>query len=356
MKDKIICIATPDARTYYKATPLAKEFLDKEHNIVNTTGTIPEGQVAEISVSSVTFKNFSNGVLHGKLEVVDLVNGNTTFTEEYNQGSLVHTTPSQKKADEHTQLSAVSIPAIDGTVLKVNKGTLSFYVNGQEVAEETLSSNGFSVDLLGKIPDGEVKELDENNKIKAIAHYKNNKRNGTLVRFDDDGEIILQEEYTDGVLQGNAKYISYLVGNTLITRCHYKNALLHGERTVTQKNGTLRERATYTDGKLQGERTLYYTNGSIESQEQFKDGKLNGPRILYFPSGEVWCREHFANGKLEGDRISYFINGKVFSEEFYSEGALNGTRRIYAQTGELLTNEEYHWGTLIHNTERGKHV
>jgi len=352
MKEKIICISTPDSRTYYKAVPLAKEFLDKGHNVVNTTGTLPEGTVEEMAVSSVTVKHFSKGVLHGKVEFINLLNGNTTLAEEYDNGKLVNTAPHKSAAPSEQAEGAV--PCINGTVLKVNKETLSFYVNGKEVAEETLSADGLSTDLLGEIPDGEVKELDENNKVKAIAHYKDSKRHGSFVRFDDDGDIILQEEYADGVLQGEAKYTSYLADNILKIVCHYKDNLLEGERTVTQKDGTLREHGSYINGKLHGEHLLYYVNGSVESQEQFKDGKLNGPRVLYFPSGEVWCREHFTNGKLEGARTTYFPNGKLFSEEFYSEGVLNGTRRIYAQTGELLTNEEYHWGTLVYNTERGK--
>ena len=49
MKEKIICVSTPTTRTYYKATPLAKEFLDKEQNIINTTGTLPDGEVTELA-------------------------------------------------------------------------------------------------------------------------------------------------------------------------------------------------------------------------------------------------------------------------------------------------------------------
>ena len=43
MKEKTICIVTPDSRTYYRALPLAKEYLDKDHNVINTAGKLPDG-------------------------------------------------------------------------------------------------------------------------------------------------------------------------------------------------------------------------------------------------------------------------------------------------------------------------
>ncbi len=349
MKEKIICIVTPVDKTYYRATPVAKEFLDKEHNVVHTTGTIPDGDMEEYNVSSVTLKTLRKGKLHGKLEIINLTNNTPTLTEEYDKGKLLNTL--QTSTLSHPSLEKSAPPAISGTILKSNNGTHSFYLNGQEIAEETVSS-GMTVELLGNIPDGEVKELDENNKVKAIVHYKNNKMHGTLTRYDDDGEVLSREEYVAGILQGPAEYFSYLNNDLLYTKCTYKNALLEGERTVIQKDGTLRERSSYSHGKLQGERTSFYPNGVAEIKENYKDGQLNGERTLFFPSGETWYKENFSNNLLEGTRTAYYPKGKIYMEEFYSEGLLNGPRKVYDQNGNLLTSEEYHWGTLLHNTER----
>ena len=48
MKEKTLCIVTPDSRCYYRAIPLAKEFLDKDHNLINTTGQRPDGEIIEL--------------------------------------------------------------------------------------------------------------------------------------------------------------------------------------------------------------------------------------------------------------------------------------------------------------------
>ena len=337
MKEKLICITTPSERTYYKVQELAKEFLDKERNVINTSGQLPDGKIEEYTVSSVTHKELENGKLNGTLQMVDLNTNAVTFSEQYHQGALVRVHAEEEPAAQQPKKIA---PAVSGTILKTNKNTCSFYVNGQEVAEETLSPTGAVLELLGNIPNGEVKELDENNKIKSVSHYKNNKRQGTLIRYDEDGDMISREEYDRGILQGPAENVSYSKNDFLHTKCTYDNALLEGLRIATQKDGTVREKENYSHGLLNGECFYYYQNGTLESKEFFKDGKREGERVLYFPTGKIWCKEQFSNGMLEGPRILYFENGQVYSEEMYKNGVLDGPRKVYSQNGTLLTHED----------------
>jgi len=351
MKDKVFCVVTPAARVYYKATPVAKEFLDKDHNVINTTGQIPDGTVAEFSVSSITTKNFENGKLHGKLEIIDLTDQSVTFSEEYDHGQLVHVTeqtiPPVVPANQEDKAS----PIYPGTVMKTTSDMRAFYVEGKQIAQETLSSNGATLELLGDIPDGEVKEFSENGKLKTEAIYKNNKLHGTLTRYTDEGDLLCKETYENGVLKGPAEYYSYVKDGFLCTTCNYKNAVLDGELTIKQKDGTLREKAVYAKGRLNGPRTTFYTTGDKESIETWSEGKLQGERTLFFPTGQVWCKENYRNGRLDGERSEFFVNQKPRLTEFYSEGLLDGKRAMYDEQGTLLTSEEFHWGNVVHNTE-----
>ncbi len=353
MKEKIICISTPSARTYYRAIPLAKEFLDKEQNVVNTAGKLPDGEITELSVSSATIKNLSGGKLNGKFEVINLTDNTVTYSEQYQDGHLVSITERNlaKAAADLTKEEKAAI-AYPGTVLKSNKNTNSFYINGQEVAEETLSSNGATLEILGNIPDGEVKEFNENGSIKTEAHYKNNKLNGTVSRYSESGMLLSREEYVEGVLQGEAEYFTPIKNDMLHAKCTYKNSFLEGKRTITQKDGTLRQEEHYKHGRLNGKSTSYYPNGCKETEEYFEDGKRHGERLLYFPTGALWYRENYNKGRLDGERFGYFASGKTRLEEFYTEGLLEGRRCIYAENGELLSTEEYHWGSLVQNTDR----
>ncbi len=351
MEEKVICIVTPDARTYYKATCVAKEFLDKDQNIINKTGAIPDGEIVEFSATTATVKHFANEKLHGRLEVLDLNDNSVTFSEEYEQGQLVrvteHTIPPQPLAAV-VQSEAATYP---GTILKTSKDARAFYVDGKQIAQETLSSNGATLELLGNIPDGEVKEFAENGKLRSQSYYVNNKRHGLVTYYDEQDRVVSAETYEQGVLQGPAQYHSYTQHDDLTTKCSYKNAVLDGEFVVTQHDGTVREQAQYSNGRLHGERRTYYANGKDEAQENYTEGKLSGKRTLFFPSGEVWYTENYTNGRLDGERTEFFPNGQIYINEFYSDGMLDGPRNLYAPDGNLITSEEYHWGNVVHNTE-----
>ncbi|WP_428049627.1 toxin-antitoxin system YwqK family antitoxin [Candidatus Avelusimicrobium caledoniensis] len=346
-KEKIICITSPVDRTYYRAMAVAKEFVDREQNVVNTVGTLPDGEVCEFTVNSLTVKHLKDGKLNGKLEVRNLTDGTVSFSEEYENGVL-------KQIQQNTPATTVAAPKHEGTTLKTSKGTHSFYCNGKEVAEETISSNGISLELLGNIPDGEVKEFNEKDQVITIAHYKSNKLNGELIRYTDTGQEIVHENYENGFLQGDAVYFTFTQRGTWTTKCSYKNSRLNGERTLTQQNGTLRCREFYKNGHLSGPRVCYYSNGNKEREENYSDGKLSGKREMFFVDGKLWYRENYTSGRLDGERLCFFPNGKVYLEEFYADGLLEGHRNMYNEEGSLLTSEEYHWGSLVHNTERKK--
>lgn len=350
MKEKTICIVTPNSRTYYRAIPLAKEFLDKDHNVINLSGALPDGTLEQIEVTAKTVKTLKNGKTDGLLEVVNLEDNTVTFSELYQDGQLLDVTnhtAAQRPTEEQKEA-----PLYPGTIVKSGKGSRSFYVQGKEVAEETVASNGTILELLGNIPDGEVKEFNESGQVVLEAVYRDNKLNGEMVRYADTGEILSREMYEDGVLHGDAHYYQYKNAGKAWSDCMYQHALLHGTRSVYYPSGVLKAEENFRHGKLRGERVTYYPNGNLESKENYLDGKLTGERTLYFPEGGLWYRENYKAGRLDGDRTAHFANGTVRLEEFYIDGLREGVRKVYAQTGELLTSEEYHWGALVHNTER----
>lgn len=353
MKEKTICIVTPTARTYYKAIPLAKEFLDKEHNVINVSGTLPEGSLEQFEITAKTVKTLKNGKTDGLLEVIDLADNSVTFSELYQDGQLKDVTQhSGKKSAESTAEEQKEIPLYPGTLVKSSKGSRSFYVQGKEVAEETVSSNGTIVELLGNIPDGDVKEFNEKGQVILEAVYRDNKLNGEMVLYNDAGEILSRETYEDGVLHGPATYYQYRTTETSHSECVYQHALLHGPRKMYYPSGVLKAEENFRHGKLRGARTTYYKNGNVESKEHYLDGKLTSERTMFFPQGGLWYRENYKAGRLDGDRTAYFTEGAVRLEEFYVDGLREGLRKVYSPAGDLLTSEEYHWGTLVHNTER----
>lgn len=351
LKEKLICVVTPQGRCYFRAQVVAKEFVDKDNNVIHTVGALPDGEIDELKVSTKTVKHYKGGKLNGSLQIIDLNTGEVTYSEEYKNGVLVDLKDHMAKGVSVATV-ATAKPTYEGTTMKIKNGTLSFYVQGKEVAEQTLSVNGSPVEQLGEIPDGPVKEFDENNVVRAEAQYQDNKLQGDFIRYNEQGKIISRETYQQGILQGPAFYYAYEAHGVCMTEANYQNALLQGKWTLYSAKDRPFLQATYEQGKLQGLRTNFYESGAVRCEENFEKGKLQGPRKIYFPNGKIWYEENYKNGRLDGDRFCFFPSGQKYLEEFYSDGLLDGPRRIYAENGSVLTNEEYHWGTLIHNTEQ----
>ncbi len=351
MKEKNICIITPNSRSYYRAVPLAKEFLDQDQNLVNTTGTLPDGEVESFEVTSQTIKHYKNGQLDGDLEVIDLVTGRVTFMEKYENGILTEIADRTLHGTPVFQPQPLK-PNYEGTVIKVNKATQSFYIDGKEVAEQTLAANGATLELLGDIPDGPAKEFDDNGQVRSEAYYKDSQLHGELIRYDDKGRVVSKENYIKGQLQGTAAYYSYYDNDYMQTIASYKNSQLDGKWQSFFANGSLYVEAIYKSGKLQGTRIMRYPNGKIDCEENFENGILHGKRTLYYPQGGVWYQENYKNGRLDGERDCFFANGQKYYSEFYTDGLKEGTRQVYSEQGELVSTEEYHWGAPLHHTER----
>ena len=345
MSEKILCIVTPADRTYYRVSEAAKEFLDKDGNVVHATGALPEGEFTEIAASSATVKHLRGGQLNGKVEVINLADHSVTLSEEYQNGKLVRVTTDTAPAPDK------AVPLYAGTIVKTSQGTRSFYINGQQVAEENLAKDGV-LELLGTIPDGEVKEFNENRQIIAEAHYQANKLHGLLTRYDDNGQVRSRENFRQGQLHGPAEYFFRRENKHFCAQCNYQENLLQGDFTVKDlDSGLVREQAHFIQGTHHGERLYYYENGNLEVQENFTNGVLHGERKIFYPNGALWMREEYRNGKTDGERIGYYQNGEMFLDEWYSDGVLHGERKTFAKDGSVILNEEYHWGDLIHNTE-----
>ena len=348
--EKILCIVTPTKRCYVKIHVLATEFLDKDNNIVHTAGVLPEGEVNEIKITTKTVKHYKNGKLDGQLAMVDLSNDKITFTEQYKDGILLDVEDFTARDSQLLQNNATAWH--EGTVVKINKNTQSFYVNGKEVAERTVSADGTTLEQLGEIPDGPVKEYDENGQVRLDANYENNLLEGTLLRYNELGQLLSNEVYTEGKLNGPAQYFTYFPRGIITVQTNYKNAQLDGEWVSSFPTGQPCIKAFYKEGKLQGERLTLYNNGTTNIKETFEKGKLDGVRFIYYEDGNLWYQENYTNGELEGARYGFFTNGNKFLEEFYRNGKLDGYRKTYSEDGHLLSNEEYQDGTLVHHTER----
>ena len=180
------------------------------------------------------------------------------------------------------EVTCMSVKNSDGTQTKI------FYSKGKEIAKQTQGTDG-KIKTTGKIPDGLVKELLDNGKIKDEWNYKN------------------------GKLEGISK--EYFASGALLEEIMCKN------------------------DKREGISKKYYENGKLLAERNFKNGEQEGISKMFFESGKVFAELNYKNGKLDGTTNIYYENGKMRSAETYKDGQKIGVK-AYNQDGKLVFEKD----------------
>ncbi|MCL2888256.1 MAG: toxin-antitoxin system YwqK family antitoxin [Elusimicrobia bacterium] len=354
--DRIISVATKKSKIYYKVQAIAEEILDDNGNPTQTNGAVPDGEIVEFASNLQTVKHYKNGVLHGKLQVLDITTGKVTLTEEYENGelkSIVDTATRAPLSPATTLKQAEQEIKEDlskkGLVMTKVKDNLVFCNEGQEVARCLLLDGSL---LSGKIPDGIIKEYYESGVLRTEAPYKGGVMDGVVTKYDEFGRMILKENYVDGRLDGGAVYYNYRGQEKSKETAGYKNGRLEGRRTAFYPSGREFIVENYEANRLDGRREVYFESGILSLEENYKKGLLNGARVIYYPNGAMWYKEFYINAQLEGERLSCYPKGELYLKENYKHGLLEGTKIVYDKTGTAVLEEEYSFGEKV--KKRGK--
>ena len=122
--------------------------------------------------------------------------------------------------------------------------------------------------------------------------FLNGQSEGLFTEYDENGKIIIEGEYVDGLEEGLWKY----------------------------QLGDHREEGTYRGGMRNGEWKYFYDDGKLAFQGSFIDDNPNGRHIWYWPDGKKKDEGEFINGMKTGDWIQYNQDGTTFLVISYQNG------------------------------------
>jgi len=80
-----------------------------------------------------------------------------------------------------------------------------YYSNGKEVARQTVDDNGNIVKIIGKIPDGTVKEYYKSGKLKGEGIFRDGKIEGIARQYYENGKLKTEWNFKNGALEGISK-------------------------------------------------------------------------------------------------------------------------------------------------------
>ena len=285
--------------------------------------------------------------------------------------------------------------------ISVVLGDTKYFYEVKLVATEKQNKNIFITQ--GVIPEGEVNEYYS--AFKCTKHYKRGKLDGPLiVRDAQTDEIILRENYQNGVLQSkkestisietkdDKKNLGKTFSRSVFERIFYDNnkevarQILNKQGAVVKEsgkaytgqakefysNGSLKKDAYFDKGLPQGKVNIYDQSGRLiaierydkglkngqtilynfvhnvlsEEKIDYKDGLIDGKHQIFGLNGKLVLSEEYKKDKLNGTREIFFKNGKNSLRENYKDGKLEGSRQIYYENGQILYEETYVDGEL----------
>jgi antitoxin component YwqK of YwqJK toxin-antitoxin module len=214
--------------------------------------------------------------------------------------------------------------------------------------------------------EGEQKAYFPNGQLKMVCCYKNGQLDGAKKISTEDGALIFNATYKQGMLEGKVVYvhpdgmkeIRHFTHNhpdglwqIYYPECKIKaleatfvNGLLEGGFSEFDEVGTKVVSIPYKSGKREGTAINYDHDGHVVMSAEYVEGLQEGPMKYYYPSGALYKEAIFHADLQEGEELCYFENGSVSGRSFFLHGKLHGLVQNWNEQGVLIFEAEYQEG------------
>lgn len=244
----------------------------------------------------------------------------------------------------------------------------------------------------------------KNGNLKSKIEYRNNKKNGRVLEYNESGIIITILNYSKGTLVEREKvnrvddnglkqgtWKEFYDDNTVKKEVNYTNNILDGLYKEYDQNEDITLLLRYREGKIIEDNNIeaedidikneYDDSGNLTYSGPFRNLKAigihrkydingnvinsyiyndNGIKISegivdregnkigqwknYYNTGELKSKGNYQNNVQEGKWIFYFKNGKIEQEGEFSNGRFNGKWVWYHEDGTVKRDEEFYNG------------
>lgn len=151
---------------------------------------------------------------------------------------------------------------------------------------------------------------------------------GLSEAWDDNGNLVAQIHYAQGVLEGTSLY--YHPSGQLWKSIPYQKGEANGTAEIFKKNGELLQQITFCQGKKEGKATRFWSQEQMASLEDYTAGKLLHGQ--YFDKSGVLLAEVKDGMGLR----AVFGEERVKELQEIQEGILEGQVQVFNEAGELL--------------------
>jgi antitoxin component YwqK of YwqJK toxin-antitoxin module len=163
---------------------------------------------------------------------------------------------------------------------------------------------------------------------KKIEGKEKRCREGLWKFYDESGQLKAEEQYTDSLLNGEARY--YYSNGKLASMMRYVNGTKEGAFIEFYDNGKKQREGTYLRGTYGGALATWYDTGMKETTGQYTKGLPDGTWYYYKSNGAIEVIVLYKMGKeqkrqyMEGTHMEYYDDGIPKCEYSWESGKKNG--------------------------------
>ena len=199
---------------------------------------------------------------------------------------------------------------------------------------------------------------------KYVGQFKNDKPYGKFVYYYETGAVqavVLHRTdgktsdakmyHESGYLMARGKYVTekkdsiwlfYDDRGIISAQENYKDGLLNGQRVVyyepRDSQYYVQEYSYWLNGQPHGEYKKYHPNTQVSEEGKYVNGKREGKVFHYLPDGKTGRVEQFKAGVKHGYFITYDDAGKQLGYKLYWDGVLLEGEALKKKEAELRAN------------------
>lgn len=163
----------------------------------------------------------------------------------------------------------------------------------------------------------------------------------TSYAWDEDGHLMAEINYIQGVLEGLSTY--YHPSGNVWKRISYAKNKVNGTVEIYKDSGELLQQISYDQGLKQGMSTRFWDQNQLASQEEYHNGKLENGQ--YFDKKGTLISQIAQGTGLR----AIFGKDQVSELQEYRMGVLEGEVKVYNSQGRL--KRIYHIKEMIKHGE-----
>jgi antitoxin component YwqK of YwqJK toxin-antitoxin module len=178
---------------------------------------------------------------------------------------------------------------------------------------------------------------------RAEGSYKAGRKEGEWSFFHRDGRIEQKGKYQNGLPQGTWEW--FYEGGMKHREELYRKGKEDGASVEYDEEGGVIVQGEYIDGLKEGK--WFYKVGDHQEEGAYKDGLKDGPWVHIYDNGRKSFTGSFVNGDPDGKHKWYYYNGQIKLEGRYNIGLEQGDFIHYNEQGFPITVVKFRDGAEI---------